>query len=166
MFNWFCNLLKKKIKYDENIPLLNFDFENKELDVLVKSVYDGDTITVIIPIELNIYSFNKNKTITIKKSNNKDKNIQFYSVKVRLYGIDTPELKPPLITHNRDEIIKKAKEAKYYLQNIINDKIIKIKFHKNEKYGRAMGTLYLNNININQQMIDSKYAVPYFGGKK
>jgi len=143
--------------------LLKFNLEGQEINVLVKSVYDGDTIHVIVPIELNIYSF-ETTSLFIKQTENNG--IKFYDITVRLDGIDTPELKPKLNSPNRDIEIKKANDAKKYLSTLIENKIVKIKFLKNEKFGRHLGIIYYNDENINQKMIDLNYAVPYFGGKK
>ena len=34
------------------------------------------------------------------------------------------------------------------------------------KYGRVLGTLHIEDININQTLVDEGFAVEYWGGKK
>ncbi len=45
-----------------------------------------------------------------QSDNNKSNTIYFNTIRLRLIGIDTPEMKPPKDMANRDEHIKKAKE--------------------------------------------------------
>lgn len=110
-------------------------FAGKTKKAKVIDVYDGDTITIAMWIGLQRFSF-----------------------KLRLYGIDTPEIRSP------DK--EKAIIARDYLKNIILHKKIKINFYKEEKYGRLLGTVFYNNININDHLIEKGYAKKYFGGKK
>jgi len=91
-----------------------------------------------------------------------------YRKKVRLAGIDTPELK----TKNATEKIKGI-EARDYVKSICLGKIVWCVFDGDDKYGRALGTIYLteNDYNLksnslNQQLIDKKMAVAYDGGTK
>ena len=147
--------VKKKLtrcnKY--NTPL--YQFNNKKFYCKVVDVYDGDTITIVTNL------------------NNK-----FYKYKVRMYGYDSPELKPRKNIPNRDEIITKAKEARTTLRNLILDKIVVIEIGDTtwDKYGRLIGTIYMKinngltmksyNTNINKFMIDNNYGYEYFGGTK
>lgn len=105
----------------------------------VIDIYDGDTCTIAMWVGFQRYSF-----------------------KLRLFGIDTPELR----TKNAAE--KEAGyKAKEYLSNLILGKKIKIVFaDKEEKFGRLMGTIYLGEKNINSLMVSAGHAKEYFGGKK
>ena len=129
-----------------------FKFDNKIKYCKVIDVYDGDTITVGIILESKPYR-----------------------IKVRMYGYDSPELKPRLNVINRDEIIKKAKESRDMLKNIILNKVVKIHISKGtwDKYGRLLGIIYMKpdnrlkyNFNVNEYMINNNYGKPYYGGKK
>ena len=106
-------------------------------------VYDGDTIHVVIIL------------------NNKPT-----KWKVRMLGYDSPEIKPPLSQENRENEIEKAKQARDTLSDWILNKIVDIEFGDFDKYGRPLGTIYINNINMNQWMIDNNYGYPYNGGTK
>jgi micrococcal nuclease len=105
----------------------------------VIDIYDGDTCTIAMWIGFQRYSF-----------------------KLRLYGIDTPELR------TKNAVEKEAGyKAKDYLCSLILNKKVKIVFaDKEEKFGRLLGTIFLGDKNINQMMISSGHAKEYLGGKK
>jgi endonuclease YncB( thermonuclease family) len=121
--------------------------------------YDGDTADILI---------NYNGT--------------FMRLKARFYGYDSPEMKPPLNTPNRDEIKKKAIEAKRRLWELcsglskIDDKIhtnlIKIICDDFDKYGRVLITAFQKkddegfDLSINKKMINEGHGYSYYGGHK
>jgi len=140
-----------------------FDLNNISANCYVNSVYDGDTIRIIIPIELRVHNFHNTEHILI---NTITPEIINYELRVRLYGIDTPEIKPLLTIPNRKEHIDKATLARDYLSSLILNKIVKIEFMNNDKYGRPLVNIFLNNEHINDLMITNNHAKPYFGKKK
>ena len=109
----------------------------------VTKVIDGDTIDVIIDLGFDI----------------------MYKSRVRLFGIDTPE------SRTRDLVEKKfGLMSKDFLKDKLKnaDKIV-IKTHKGEetgKFGRILGEIFCDNVNINQQMCDVGHAVAYYGQSK
>jgi micrococcal nuclease len=109
----------------------------------VTKVVDGDTIDVDIDLGFNIS----------------------YTQRVRLAGIDTPE------SRTKDTYEKKlGMESKEWLKNALSHaKTIIIKTEKpdsSEKYGRILGWLYVDDVNLNKAMIDQGYAWNYLGGTK
>ena len=106
----------------------------------VIKVYDGDTITVAAKLH---ESFPVNR------------------FSVRLSGIDTPELR----AKNENEK-KRAVLAKNFLQEKLLNQSVHLENITTEKYGRLLATIIYNGENINQLMIDNKYAISYGGGKK
>lgn len=143
MGNTFCcNLC---LYYQTNkLPLYKLEgyFNCKVVDV-----YDGDTVTIVL--------FNK---------------LSFEKHKLRMYGYDSPEMKPKRDLPNRDQEISKAKQAKKYLSDLVLNKILKFESMGYDKYGRLLGKLYIvNNCSkqeINQLMIDLGHGYPYYGGTK
>jgi len=109
----------------------------------VHKVVDGDTIDVDIDLGFNV---------------------SFYQ-RVRLAGIDTPE------SRTSDDYEKKlGMESKEWLKKALEGqtKII-IKTEKpdsSEKYGRILGWLFVNDVNLNLAMIDQGYAWSYMGDTK
>lgn len=146
--------------------IVKFSFENIKGNYKVISVYDGDTLTLLLPINIHIYNFNLYDSIDIKSDTNPTNKIKYYKINVRLYGIDTPELKPSKNLIDRDNHKIKAIAAKNYLSNLLLNKIVNVHFMNYDKYGRPLVTLYLNNININELMITEGHAVKYYGGTK
>ena len=89
----------------------------------VISIHDGDTITIL-----------QNKT----------------QIKVRLFGIDAPELKQPY-----------GKKSKQFLANLIAGEVVEVDENGKDRYKRMIGTVYLNGADINAQMVENGYAWAY-----
>jgi len=109
----------------------------------VTRVVDGDTVDVILDLGFSI----------------------LHKCRVRLYGIDTPESR----TRNKDEKVR-GKLASKFLQDAIDNgtKVVlrsKLKDSKG-KYGRVLGEIIVDNINLNVSMIEKNLAVAYFGQSK
>lgn len=160
------NTLVKNILISD--PIKKFNLLGIKGNFYVKSVYDGDTVTILVPICLSVYSSITKDSIDAKSISNPKNEINMFEIRVRLMGIDTPEMKPPKNMPNRDEHIKKAIEAKEFLSEQILNKVITIEFLTNDKYGRPLVNLFLNdNIqSINNLMIQKGYAKAYDGGTK
>lgn len=147
-----AKLLLAKCSNDTTPP---YTFDNNKYYCKVIDIYDGDSITVAI-------RFNK----------------IIYKHKVRMYGYDSPELKPRRNIPDRDSIILKAKEARDVLKELILHRIVVISIEKGtwDKYGRLLGTIYTRptcgctqsayTFNVNTYMCDSGYGYAYFGGTK
>ncbi|MCR2040518.1 thermonuclease family protein [Campylobacter helveticus] len=71
-------------------------------------------------------------------------------IKVRLFGIDAPEKKQAF-----------GKEAKEYLSSLILDKEITLIINDKDKYQRTIGTILLNDKDINKEMVKNGYAWAY-----
>ena len=80
--------------------------------------------------------------------------------RVRLFGIDAPE------TRTRDlEEKKRGNEAKdFVIQQLENQDgtfVIETEYQRG-KYGRTLGTIYLNNgKSLNKMLVEQGYANPY-----
>ena len=113
-----------------------FTYSAKILEVI-----DGDTVDVEIDLGFDIR----------------------HLVRVRLFGINTPESR----TRNKDEK-QKGVAAKNRLKELVEGKTVRIETKKDstEKYGRYLGVVFIDETNINSQLIKEGHAVEYFGGKK
>ena len=114
-----------------------------EYSCTVDRVVDGDTCDVTLDLGFDI----------------------LYRSRVRLYGIATPESR----TRNKDEKVR-GKLASAFLQKAIDngEKVIietKLKDSRG-KFGRVLGNVIVDGVNINQAMINSYLAVAYFGQSK
>lgn len=68
-------------------------------------------------------------------------------VRVRLYGIDTPERGQPF-----------GSAAKQHLTDICAGKTITVDVVNIDRYGRTIGVIYYRGSNINHQMVKDGYA--------
>ncbi len=108
----------------------------------VTKIIDSDTIDVIIDLGFDI----------------------LHSARIRLYGIDTPE------SRTRDKVEKKygLMAKKYLTECLKTDNPITLQTHKEEKgkFGRILGEIIIDDININNMMVENYHAVPYHGQSK
>lgn len=97
-------------------------------------VYDGDSITLDIDLGFNHWMLNQ---------------------KIRLLGIDTPEIRGL----ERPEGLESAAR----LRGLIEGKDIIMVSHRDRagKYGRLLATIYLNDVNINQLLLEEGWANIY-----
>ena len=105
-----------------------------EYQATVTEVYDGDTITVDIDCGFGIWLRDQ---------------------KIRLYGIDTPEMRGPEK--------EKGKQVRDWLRaRILNEEITLItKKDSKGKYGRWLGVVFHRSRNINLALIDNGMAEVY-----
>lgn len=99
---------------------------------LITKVYDGDTVTATIDAGFNIELKNE---------------------KIRLYGIDAPEMRGeqrPEGLVSRDWLRSRVLNKKVILHTIKD---------KKGKYGRYLAVIYLNGVNINDELVTSGMAV-------
>ena len=113
-----------------------------EYNCTIDRVVDGDTVDVTIDLGFKIY----------------------HKARVRMYGIDTPESRTRDLDEKARGILSKS-----FLQDVLvqsNKVIIKTQKDAKGKFGRILGELYVNDININQLMVDKYLAVAYTGQSK
>jgi len=114
-----------------------------EYGCTVDRVVDGDTIDVTLDLGFDI----------------------LFKSRVRLYAIDTPESR----TRNKDEKAR-GKLAAAFLQNAIDTAkqvIIRTELKDSRgKYGRVLGSVICDGVDINKAMVEQYYAVAYFGQNK
>ena len=92
----------------------------------------------------------------------------FRKERIRPYGINAPE------SRTRDKKEKKrGLAAKARLKELIkegkNKFMVETKIDKKGKYGRLLGTLYNNSIeltNYNQTLVEEGHATEYLGGSR
>lgn len=101
----------------------------KELTGKVSKVIDGDTIELLT--KENPYN-------------------HITKLKIRLYGIDAPELKQAY-----------GKEAKKYLSALILKQEVSLIIENKDKYDRFVSTLFLKGQDINKEMVKNGYAHAY-----
>ncbi len=106
------------------------------------SVYDGDTIRV------NLANCNEPMLCN--------------NIGIRIYGIDTPEIRGKCNSEKR-----LAKVARDKLKTALNAaKVITLKQTSRGKYFRIVGRVYADGVEVGEVLINQNLAFRYFGGKK
>jgi len=150
-------------KYDD-IP--EFSLQGITTVGKLVDIYDGDTCKIILIHKNDLMKFN-----------------------CRLKFLDTPEMKPPKDKQNRDEEIKNAIKCRNRLIQLTttcnclleetktkaqikkmlekNNKIVTVKCHEFDKYGRLLVELITDTEKtINNLLIEENFAKYYDGGTK
>ena len=105
----------------------------------VTKIVDGDTIDVLLDMGFDIK----------------------YQSRVRLFGIDTPESR----TRNKEEKVRGLLSKSYLKDAIKKAKKLTIKTHKGSetgKFGRILGEVFADGVNLNLKMCREGYAVQYY----
>ena len=108
----------------------------------IKKVIDGDTFDCIMDLGFDV----------------------LLEARVRMMGMDTPESRTRDLEEKKFGLL--AKE--YLVMKLEAEDIIVTTEVDNEKgkFGRILGWVWADDVNINQQMIDENMAVAYHGQSK
>ncbi|EDC3761224.1 thermonuclease family protein [Campylobacter upsaliensis] len=125
--------LNQSLSFNAFLPQ-DFKEQNleKELTGKVSKVIDGDTIELLA------------------KTSKENPYNHIIKLKIRLYGIDAPELKQAY-----------GKEAKEYLSALILKQEVSLIIENKDKYERIVGTIFLKGKDINKEMVKNGYAHAY-----
>ena len=109
----------------------------------VTRVVDGDTCDCILDLGFSIMN----------------------KCRVRLYGIDTPESR----TRDLDEKARGKLASKFLQESIDSGKEIMLRSELKDskgKYGRVLGSIIVDGLDVNKAMVAQNLAVKYFGQSK
>ncbi|EBD1833919.1 thermonuclease [Campylobacter upsaliensis] len=125
--------LNQSLSFNAFLPQ-DFKEQNleKELTGKVSKVIDGDTIELLA------------------KTSKENPYNHITKLKIRLYGIDAPELKQAY-----------GKEAKEFLSALVLKQEVSLIIENKDKYDRFVGTLFLKGQDINKEMVKNGYAHAY-----
>lgn len=129
------------------LPFYSSRLESKELskyDFKVLRVVDGDTVDIdaqFLPPELGKH------------------------LKLRVYGVDTPE-KGHQAKCNAER--RKAQTATEFVEEkIANAKVIKVELRKWDKFGgRVLGDIIIDGKRLSELLVEEGHAISYDGGRK
>ncbi len=124
------------------VPRIRAQQVNYDYRAFVTEVYDGDTITLDADLGFNV---------------------NLKGLKIRLYGINSPEKR------TKNLLEKKAGEkVREIVANKLINKFVVIRTIKDKKgkYGRYLAMIYLDGKLFNDWLISEKLVKPYFGAKK
>ena len=148
----------ERLRSAEAVEAPLFSLSGQEHSVRVVGIYDGDTVTVVLPVHDHLYKF-----------------------KARLDGIDTPEMK----SSSEDER-KKAVAARNRLFDLVtgggvgipksmdeylekNPVIVYVECKAFDKYGRLLVEMYPTSgkvLSFQQMLIHEGHGYVYHGGTK
>ncbi|EAI5602814.1 thermonuclease [Campylobacter upsaliensis] len=125
--------LNQSLSFNAFLPQ-DFKEQNleKELTGKVSKVIDGDTIELLA------------------KTSKENPYNHIIKLKIRLYGIDAPELKQAY-----------GKEAKEFLSALVLKQEVSLIIENKDKYERIVGTIFLKGKDINKEMVKNGYAHAY-----
>jgi len=115
----------------------------------ITRVVDGDTVDANVDLGFNLFTHDR----------------------IRLMGIDTPESRTRNLKEKAlglaakarlKEILASAPKGKRGKRQVFLETTKKGK----GKFGRILGTLHVNDQNVNELLVSENHARPYFGGRK
>lgn len=110
---------------------------------IINRVVDGDTIDVDCDLGFGIW---KNK------------------MRVRLLGVDTPEKRTRDLVEKRFGLLATAIVEGFCPEG--KEIIIRTVLDNKGKFGRILGTIFVDDLNLNDYLIENRYAVKYEGQSK
>lgn len=114
-------------------PISQNSFADNKITYVVVSCYDGDTCRLRASDNLN--------------------------VKVRLIGIDAPEV-ASIKSKKGQEFSEKSKQ---FINSYIRGKVVNLKNYSQDHYGRNLAEIFLNGVNVNLKMVKEGMAEVYRG---
>jgi|TARA_B100001758_G_C18410968_1_gene615641 micrococcal nuclease len=102
-------------------------------------VVDGDTVDALVDLGFS----------TFKK------------VRIRMMGINAPESR----TRDMEEKAK-GLAAKIRLEELLEEEKFILESHGVGKFGRCLGTLHVDDVNVNKTLVEEGHAWEYYGGKR
>ena len=108
-------------------------------------VIDGDTIDVNLDLGFDV---------VLKKQ------------RIRLYGLNTPESRTRDLEEKQYGLAAKARLKELLEEGETLSLRPAIDKKARGKYGRILGTIYADGVNLNDLLIEEGHAIEYFGGTK
>lgn len=108
----------------------------------VHSVHDGDTVTATLTIP-GVVSRRIAVTVALTEH-------------IRLNGINAPELSTAAGKVSRDWLIAQLAAVDMAIT-------VRVDLDRVDKYGRLIGTLFANGVNLNEAMVNAGLATVYYG---
>ena len=116
---------------------------------MIKNIQHKKIVTLLLILISPLLAFNA-KVIKISDGDTIVLLSGKEQTKVRLFGIDAPELKQPY-----------GKKSKQFLANLIAGEVVEVEENGKDRYKRTIGSIYLNGVDINAQMVANGYAWAY-----
>lgn len=79
--------------------------------------------------------------------------------RIRLQGIDAPEYRQRCKKEN--VVYKCGEKSRDYLISLINNKKVECTYNDVDRYNRVLGMCFVNGISLNEEMVNSGWALAY-----
>ena len=124
----------------------------EEIAGRVVRVADGDTITVLAAPggTCSVASSNRRRDGVLVGGIQRSDSAPAVEHKIRLHGIDAPE---------RGQAFGNA--AKNHLSSLVVGRNVRVKWKSRDEYGRILGVVYLNDRDVNLEMLKAGFAWHY-----
>lgn len=116
-----------------NVDLGNYIFVSSAQSSYSDSVYDSVKVIGVVDGD----------TIAVLDKNKK-------TIKIRLANIDAPEKAQAF-----------GNRAKQFAENKIKGKMVKLRIHSKDQYDRYIAEVFLNDVNINKEIVKNGFAWAY-----
>ena len=117
------------------------------------------TFILILTCLIFATNFANSKTIFGKARIIDGDTIHIKSNKIRLHGIDAPEIKQTCKIDNQNWYC--GKQSTKELKNLINNQKVECNVNDVDRYNRYIAICFVNEININQWMVKNGWAIAY-----
>ena len=107
-------------------------------------VVDGDTVDALIDVGFDIW---------VKK-------------RIRFMGLDAWESRTRDLEEKKKGLAAKARVIELLEETSSKPGYFRLKSHGVGKYGRCLGTLWIEDVDVNKTLINEGHAVEYHGGKR
>ncbi|MDD2865428.1 MAG: thermonuclease family protein [Methylococcales bacterium] len=134
-----------------NSEIVEFENQPKQSTSLPKiplSQVPSSNVKTLKTIEGKVIRVADGDTITVKSYQGKEK--------IRFAQIDAPET-----THFGSAAQPYGKESAAFLRSLVSNKNVRVDVETVDQYGRNVGTVFVDGINVNREMVKNGYAWVY-----
>ena len=82
-------------------------------------------------------------------------------LRIRMQGIDAPELKQECLDNKSNQLYKCGEVAKKHLIKLIDEQLIECTNEGLDRYQRQLSYCYVGKLNLNREMVRTGYAMAY-----
>lgn len=132
----------------EILELANQPKQSSLLPKIPTSSVQNSSVKTLKVITGTVIRVTDGDTITVKSYQGKEK--------IRFAQIDAPET-----SHFGSTPQPFGKEASAFLRSLVSNKNVRVDVEAVDQYGRNVGTVFVNDMNVNREMVKNGYAWVY-----
>lgn len=136
-------LKSKKLSFSLILAILAFVFSFNQ-------GFNFNHLSEFLPDELSFKKELQGKVLRVMDGDTLELIAEGKKAKIRLFGIDAPEKSQEF-----------GKEARAYLTSLVLNQEVRVSIENKDKYQRIVGTIYLKEKDINEDLVKNGYAWAY-----